>query len=66
MPRSKSLFKQMLKSRTVVFGGLVATLGVIEANAQLIPEEYRGYTLMAIGVASIWLRLMTTSSVGEK
>ncbi len=63
---SNSLLKQLAKSRTAIFGALVSSLGVIEANASVIPDEYRGYALIAIGIAVVWLRMVTTASVGEK
>lgn len=60
------MFKNLWKSRTVIFGAVIATLGVVEANAQIIPAEMRGYTITAIGIATVWLRLLTTLPISEK
>lgn len=54
-------------NRTRVFGALISILGVIEMYArEVIPADYQGYTLMAIGVAVIILRQVTTTPPGEK
>ena len=62
-------FSHRLKGwRTLAFSLLVAALGVAEATdwAQLIPDgPARGWLLLAIALATAWLRVITTTPVGS-
>ena len=54
--------------RTIIFGALIVGLGSIQASdlATVIPAEYTGLVIAAIGVAVMWLRSVTHTPVGEK
>ena len=57
----------MLKGqRTRLFGALIAVLGVIETQADVIPADWRGWVLMATGIGVIVLRQITTTAPGAK
>lgn len=58
----------MLKGyKTVLFNGIVGTLGVLEiADYSFLPDETRGIVLIAIAIAGVWLRLITTTPFGKK
>ncbi len=54
--------------RTLAFSLLVATIGVAEATnwSQLVPDgPARGWVLLAIALIIAWLRVITTTPVGE-
>jgi hypothetical protein len=59
-----------LKSKTVQFSGAVVALGVLEQTSGLftamVPEEYRGIAIAAIGLMSAVLRFVTTKPISEK
>ena len=54
--------------RTILFSLLVATVGVLEATnwADLIPDgPQKGWIILLIGIATAWLRVITTTPVGK-
>lgn len=55
--------------RTIIFGGLISTLGVLQ-SADLITlfgdKRMAGWAMAGIGIATIWLRLLTTTPAGGK
>jgi len=53
-------------NRTRLFGTIIAALGVIETQANVIPEDWRGWVLMGTGVVIIVLRQLTTTAPGAK
>jgi hypothetical protein len=55
-----------LKSKTLWFSLALAVLGAIEMQAQIIPEAYRGISLVVIAGITAVLRFMTTMPVNEK
>jgi Na+-translocating ferredoxin:NAD+ oxidoreductase RnfA subunit len=59
-------YKALLKSKTLWFSVILAVLGAIEMQAQIIPEEYRGVALIMIAMVTAVLRFMTTQPVSEK
>lgn len=60
------MFKSLLKSKTIWFSVMLAALGAVEVNSQIIPEEFRGYVLVLIAGVSVVLRFLTTQPVGAK
>ena len=54
--------------RTLILGAVIVALGSIQAAdlATVIPEHYVGLVIGAIGVLVMWLRTITTTSVGTK
>lgn len=55
--------------RTLVFAFLVATVGVAEVTdwAELVPDgPAKGWVLLGISLAIAWLRVITTTPVGER
>jgi hypothetical protein len=57
--------------RTRIFGTLVAVLGLVETYddqivRQLVPENYQGLMMLAIGAGVIILRQITTTPPGAK
>lgn len=57
--------------RTVLFGGAVALLGLLEKFdvtqlADLIPDTYEPLVFSAVGLIVIVLRLITNTPVGKK
>ena len=64
----KTMSRRLKGWRTLTFSLLVAALGVAEATdwAQLIPDgPARGWLLLAIALATAWLRVITTTPVGS-
>ena len=64
----KIISRRLKGWRTLLFSLLVAALGVAEATdwAQLIPDgPAKGWTLLAIALGIAWLRVITTTPVGE-
>lgn len=52
-------------NRTRLFGATIAILGVVETYArEVVPDEYQGMVLMAVGIAIIILRQITTTPPG--
>ena len=54
--------------RTIMFSLLVATVGVAEAAnwVDLIPDgPAKGWALLGISLAIAWLRVITTTPVGQ-
>lgn len=62
--------KQFFKSKTINFGFVLAVLGLVQANlsvfTQYMTPEIAGWFGFLVGLAVIYLRLITTKSVGEK
>lgn len=56
----------LLKSKTLWFSVLLAALGALETQSQIIPAGYRGQALILIAVVSAALRFMTTQPVSQK
>lgn len=58
------------KSKTMWFAYLLAILGVVETQYNLIesyvPEEYRGLVFVVIASAVAALRIVTTKALTEK
>jgi hypothetical protein len=57
--------------KTLLFGGLVAVLGLLEGLnvtdfAALIPDQYEPLVLSGIGFAVVLLRLVTNTPVTKK
>ena len=54
--------------RTLGFSALLATVGVLEVTdfAPLISDRYEGWALLAIALATAWLRAITTTPVGGR
>lgn len=52
-------------SKTLWFSVALAMLGALEAQAQIIPDEYRGGVLMIVAGISAILRFATTQPVGK-
>jgi uncharacterized membrane protein len=55
-----------LKSKTLWFSLALAVLGAIEMQAQIIPEAYRGISLVVIAGVTAVLRILTTMPVNDK
>jgi hypothetical protein len=55
-----------LKSKTLWFSLALAVLGAIEMQAQIIPEAYRGISLVVIAGITAVLRILTTMPVNDK
>lgn len=64
------MINQIFKSKTMWLALLLEIVGVIQLNAEelrsAIPVEYYGYFLIVVGVAVRVLRMVTTTSIGEK
>lgn len=53
--------------RTAVFNGLIGTVGILEtADYSFLPDETKGPLLIAIAIIGLWLRVLTTTPIGEK
>lgn len=64
------MLKQILKSKMMYLALLLEILGVIQLNADflstlLTPAQF-GWVMLGIGIAVRVLRMMTTTSIGEK
>lgn len=55
--------KSWRQSKTLWFSALLAMLGALEANAQIIPAAWQGYVLIAAASVSAVLRVLTTQGV---
>ena len=60
----------MIKSKTMWFAAILAGLGAVQASMDvfstvLTPQIY-GFFTMGVGVAVAVLRVITTTSLGEK
>jgi len=53
--------------KTIIFGALVAALGAIQATdlANVIPAEWTGIAMTAIGAIVMILRTVTSTPVGK-
>lgn len=59
------MLRYLKGNRTRLFGTLLMILGVVEQYArEVFPQEYQGYVLMAVGIAVIVLRQITTAPPG--
>jgi hypothetical protein len=64
------MFKQFAKSKTMIFAALLAALGVVQTSmdvftAFLTPQAV-GLLTMIVGVIVAILRVVTTTSIGDK
>lgn len=57
---------QALKSRTVLFGLLLAVASALQIFVPFLPPEYVGPVGTGIGAAIIILRFLTTVPLSEK
>jgi hypothetical protein len=57
--------KAWWQSKTLWFSVLLAALGALEVQAQIIPDEYRGGVLIAVAAISAVLRIVTTQPVSK-
>lgn len=56
----------MKGKRTMIFNGLIMTLGFIEtADLSFLPAETSGPILIAVGIGGIWLRIITSTPWGQ-
>lgn len=62
----KHFWNSLKGNRTRIIATIIAILGVIETNYQIIPQEYQGYTLTAIAIIIIILRQITDTPPGKK
>lgn len=64
------MLKQILKSKTMLFALLLAVLGVVQASMDIftpyVSAQAMGILTMVVGIAVAILRVLTTSSLGEK
>ena len=53
--------------KTIIFGALIAALGTIDAAslANVIPQQFAGLVVGAIGVVVMFLRSITTTGIGQ-
>ena len=53
--------------KTIIFGMLIAALGAVQATdlAQVVPNEWIGIVMSAIGGMIMVLRALTDTSVGS-
>jgi hypothetical protein len=59
----------VLKSKTINFAAILAVLGVVEANFQVLQPflgEHYGTLLVVIGAITAGLRVVTTQPLKEK
>ena len=65
-----NVWAKLKKSKTMMWAMLLTTLGVLELNMHLfynmLGEEYYGATYMVIALVTGWLRVLTTTSLGDK
>ena len=64
------MLKQALKSKTIRVALIVELLGVLQLNADFLstmmsPAQF-GWVMLGIGLAMKMLRVVTTTSLGEK
>jgi len=64
------MIKQLLKSKTMLVALALEILGVVQLNADFLstvmtPAQF-GYVMLGIGIVMKILRMMTTTSLGEK
>ena len=55
-----------LKSKTVIFGLLLAIASVIQVFVPFLPAEYTGYVGAIVGAVVIVLRFVTTLPLDQK
>lgn len=64
------MLKQMLKSKTMIFALLLAVLGVLQTSMEVftpyISSQTAGMLTVIIGCAVAVLRVVTTTSIGDK
>jgi hypothetical protein len=60
--------KHWIRSRTINYGAILATIGLIQANVELfhLTAGQQGWLLLGLGVATIWLRAVTTTALSER
>lgn len=57
---------QALKSRTVLFGLLLAVASAVQVFVPFLPPQYVGIVGAAVSAAIIVLRFLTTMPISEK
>ena len=64
------MLKQFAKSKTIIFASILAALGVVQASMEVfsafLTPQVVGVLGMVIGVAVAVLRVLTTTSLGDK
>lgn len=64
------MLKQMLKSKTIIFALLLAVLGVLQTSMEVftpyISSQTAGVLTVLISCAVAVLRVITTTSIGDK
>lgn len=60
------MLAQALKSKTIIFGALLAIASAVQLFVPFFPKEYVGYAGAAVGATIIILRFLTTVPVSEK
>ena len=52
--------------RTIIFNGIVATVGILEAaDYSFLSDEIKGPLLIGVAIGGMWLRLLTTTPMGK-
>lgn len=64
----KKFIKKLKGWKTMIFATLLSVGGVIQNFnlAQILQPQYAGWALLVIGILVAVLRMLTTTSVGEK
>lgn len=54
--------------KTVGFMGAIAVVGILQQAdwATLVPPQYQGLALAIVGGLGVFLRMLTTTSIGAK
>ena len=64
------MIKQFAKSKTIIFAAILAALGVVQASMEVfsafLTPQAMGVLTMVIGVVVAVLRVLTTTSLGDK
>ena len=60
--------KGWMQSKTMWINGAIATVGFLQGFdlASVVPQAYLGYTMLALGVINIWLRILTKMPVSKR
>ena len=67
--RNTIMFKQILKSKTMLFNIFVAIMAVVELNMNVLQPllgDHYGVVFMVIAVVNAILRIVTTTSLKDK
>jgi len=64
------MIKQFAKSKTIIFALLLAVLGVVQASMDVfsafLSAQAVGILTMIVGIVVAILRVLTTTSLGDK